>query len=242
MADAISGNVIAPEVAMTRIKVFLATVIGYVQRWLLKLELRKTARKVSRKLRRLSPGPLVHNVGGKLPNAPLVRERTQPGLKRTGRTISDAATDLPKSRTGQVKEKIGESGSEGRLGRLRTGVTRSIGMVLATTGGALTRAGERLKGSDDGARTPTDADMIPQAKGAAKEKEGRPARRPDRSTSRPRTEKTHTETTPEETGSHDATARGTGESGKPVRKRRSPVRAPQPHPPTSGKRSTHHHE
>lgn len=223
---------------MTRIKVFLAIVIGYVQRWLMKLKLRMTARNVGRKLR--------HTVGRKLPNVPLVRERAQPVSKRAGRTISDAATDLPKSRTGQVKEKIGESSSsEGRLGRLRTGVTRSIGMVAATTGGALTRAGERLKGSDDGARTPTDAGMTPQApqaKGAAKEKEGRPARGADRSTSRPRTEKTHTKSTPKETGSHDATARGTGESGKPVRKRRSPVRAPHPHPPASGKRSTHHHE
>ncbi|PKW15560.1 hypothetical protein A8926_3290 [Saccharopolyspora spinosa] len=220
---------------MTRIKVFLATVVGYVQRWLAKLELRMTARKVIRELRRLNPGPLVHTVGGKLRNVPLVRGRTQSDLKRAGRTVSDAAI-LPKSRTGQVTKKIGESGSEGRLGRLRTGVTRSIGAVLSATGGALTRAGERLKGSEAGARTQTDADMIPQAKGAAKEP--RPARGANRSTSGPRTEKTRTKNTPEETGSHDATARGAGESGKPVRKRRSPMQAPRP--PASGKRSTQH--
>lgn len=225
---------------MARIKVFLATVIGYVQKWLMKLELRKTARKVSRTLRRLSPGSLVHNLGGKSRDVPVVRERTQSDLKRAGRTISDAATNVPKSRTGQVKEKNGESGSEGRLGRLRTSVTRRIGMVLSATGGVFTRAGERLKSSYESARTPTDADMVPRAKGAAKE--GRPARGVDRSTSTsgPRTTKTRTKHTPEETGSHDAIARGAGEGGKPVRKARGPMRAP--HPPTSGKRSTHHHE
>ncbi|MEV0700229.1 hypothetical protein AB0I53_20290 [Saccharopolyspora sp. NPDC050389] len=222
---------------MTRIKVFLATVIGYVHAWLTKLELRMAARKVSRKLRRLNPGPLVGALGGKLRNVPLVRERTQHGLKRTGRTISGAAAGLPRSRAGGG-EKMDEPGSEGRLRRLRTGVTRRIGVILAATGGALARAGEKLKGSDDGARTPPDEDSKPQAKNAAEEE--RPAREVGRSAPGPRTKKTRSKKAPEETVSRDATARDAGEGRKPVRKRRAPMRAP--HPPASGKRNTHHHE